>query len=84
MAIVKWNPALNNLDNVLELPKGSLIGDMGFKFEVSFTVTEVMTVAEELQAKSVNQTVYSQAGVMILGQKQGLECTANYVPLSGG
>jgi hypothetical protein len=81
---MKWNPATDEVDNVLGLPKGQLIGDMGFRIEVSFYTPEVMKIAKALKANGVDKTVYSQAGVMILGQQSDLECMSEYLPLSGG
>jgi hypothetical protein len=43
-----------------------------------------MKIAEALKTSGVDKTVYSQAGLMILGQQSALDCMSEYLPLSGG
>jgi hypothetical protein len=80
----KWNSVKNSVDDALDLPKGSLMANFGFLCEVSFYPHEVAEIATALKEKSVDADVYTQAGLMILGQKQELECMSEYAPLSGG
>ena len=65
---------ITNLENptqVLDLPEGSLIMNIGFWVEVSFSTEDVVEAAEMLIENKDTKKLFSQAGVISRAGKYG-------------